>query len=138
MKPCFADTSYFVALVSPGDVNHKRANKLADVFRGPIVTSAYVIVEVGNFFSAPISRQKFKGFMDVVDSDPRTQIIPAASSLLRRAIDLFVARHDKAWSLTDCTSFIIMRDQGLRDALTADHHFEQAGFTVLLKNLSST
>lgn len=136
MKPCFADTSYFVALLSPNDLNHRRAHGLSGELRRPVVTSEYVVVEVGNFFSAPAVREKFKGFMGVVDMDQRTQIIPATSSLLRRAVDLFVGRRDKSWSLTDCTSFVIMQDQGLTDALTADHHFEQAGFHALLKAAS--
>ena len=42
-------------------------------------------------------------------------------------------RQDKNWSSVDCTSFAVMTERGLTDALTADHHFEQAGFTVLLK-----
>ena len=53
--------------------------------------------------------------------------------MLGRRIQLYETRPDKAWSLTDCMSFIVMRDGGLTEALTADHHFEQAGFTVLLK-----
>ena len=46
---------------------------------------------------------------------------------------LFAKRPDKEWSLTDCISFIVMQEYGLTEALTADHHFEQAGFTILLK-----
>jgi predicted nucleic acid-binding protein len=42
-------------------------------------------------------------------------------------------RHDKAWSLTDCTSFVVMRQHRLTEALTTDHHFEQAGFKMLLR-----
>jgi uncharacterized protein len=48
-------------------------------------------------------------------------------------LDLYRDRPDKAWSLTDCISFVVMADKGIRDALTADHHFEQAGFVALLK-----
>jgi predicted nucleic acid-binding protein len=44
---------------------------------------------------------------------------------------LFAARPDKAWSLTDCISFAVMRERGLSEALTGDHHFEQAGFRAL-------
>jgi predicted nucleic acid-binding protein len=48
-------------------------------------------------------------------------------------VDLYAERPDKGWSLTDCISFVVMRQQGITQALTGDHHFEQAGFTALLK-----
>jgi predicted nucleic acid-binding protein len=49
------------------------------------------------------------------------------------AWQLLARRPDKAWSLVDCASFIIMQERAITDALTTDHHFEQAGFTQLLK-----
>ena len=52
---------------------------------------------------------------------------------VQEAIELYNNRPDKSWSLTDCTSFILMRSRGITQALTADRHFEQAGFTALLK-----
>jgi len=42
-------------------------------------------------------------------------------------------RLDKDWSLCDAVSFILMREYGIEDALTSDHHFEQAGFRRLLE-----
>jgi len=48
---------------------------------------------------------------------------------------LYCRREDKNWSLTDCMSFVVMEDEDIEDVLTADHHFEQAGFVALLKEL---
>jgi predicted nucleic acid-binding protein len=61
------------------------------------------------------------------------QIVPASAELFNRALVLFTSRPDKEWSLTDCTSFVVMQEHGMTEALTADHHFEQAGFVALLK-----
>jgi predicted nucleic acid-binding protein len=55
-----------------------------------------------------------------------------SGSLLERGMELFRQRADKAWSLADCVSFVLMADQRLTDALTCDHHFVQAGFRALL------
>jgi uncharacterized protein len=46
---------------------------------------------------------------------------------------LYERRPDKSWSLTDCISFVVMQRDGISEALTGDHHFEQAGFVRLLK-----
>ena len=59
--------------------------------------------------------------------------MPASRRLFTRGLALYKERTDKEWSLTDCISFVIMRDLKLSAALTADRHFEQAGFMALLK-----
>ncbi|EKE25438.1 MAG: hypothetical protein ACD_5C00161G0004, partial [uncultured bacterium] len=46
---------------------------------------------------------------------------------------LYKRMADKDWSLTDCASFEIMKARGITEALAHDHHFEQAGFTALLR-----
>jgi hypothetical protein len=53
---------------------------------------------------------------------------------LKKLISLFKQRKDKEWGLVDCVSFIVMQNRGMTDALTADTHFQQAGFRPLLKN----
>jgi predicted nucleic acid-binding protein len=54
-------------------------------------------------------------------------------SIYQAGFELFASRPDKGWPLTDCISFVVMTERGLREALTADHHFEQAGFRPVFK-----
>jgi uncharacterized protein len=60
-------------------------------------------------------------------------IVPAERALMLDGLALYEARPDKEWSLTDCISFVVMKQQGILEAVTADRHFEQAGFVALLK-----
>lgn len=52
--------------------------------------------------------------------------------LFERAFDLYVKYQDKAWGLTDCVSFVVMREAGITQALTSDQHFQQAGFEAMM------
>jgi hypothetical protein len=133
MKACFGDTSYFLALLVPQDVNHEAACRGAAASRTPMVTAEYIVLEVGNFLSPRSTRALFESFLRALTADSRITIVPASSEPMRRGTELYIARRDKSWSLTDCISFEVMRQHGITDALTADHHFEQAGFTILLK-----
>jgi hypothetical protein len=92
-----------------------------------------VLVEVGNFFCRGKDRTVFQRLIENLSSAEDIEIIPASTDHFRQGFALFKSRPDKDWSLTDCISFIVMQDRGLGEALTADHHFEQAGFVVLLK-----
>lgn len=133
MKSCFADTSYFLALLIPKDINHAAASRWAAATRRPIVTSDFIVLEVANFLSASPARALFGGFYRTLENNPGTTLIRGSRDLFERASWLYVSRPDKQWSLTDCTSFEIMREHGIQDALTADRHFEQAGFNPILK-----
>ncbi len=58
-------------------------------------------------------------------------IVGGSDDLFRRGLKLYVERPDQTWSLTDCISFVVMEEHRIRDALTRDHHFEQAGFRAV-------
>lgn len=132
MKAHFGDTYYYLALLNPSDAGHAKARRISQQLAGPIVTSAWVIQELADGLAAPSTRTHFVRFITAIEADPNTEIIPADQVLWRRGLELYCSRTDKGWSLTDCLSFIIMRDRGITDALTADHHFTQAGFNTLL------
>jgi predicted nucleic acid-binding protein len=133
MTARFADTSYFLALLIPNDENHGAALTLASQWSGPLMTTDWVLVELANHLSPSRSRATFGQFVRALAGDRRMTIVSASGDLMRRGVELYDSRPDKEWSLTDCLSFIVMRDQRLTEALSADHHFEQAGFTLLMK-----
>jgi len=133
MNAAFADTSVLVAFLSVYDEHHALALNYMESFTGQIITTSLVLVELGNFLSKHPDRQAVSPFVHDLRTDPRVQIIPATDDLLDAGLALYADRPDKDWSLTDCISFVVMQRQNLTDAFTADHHFEQAGFRILLK-----
>lgn len=132
MKPIFADTSFYIALVSPRDVHHPDALAYMRNHRGRVTTTDYVLIEVGNWLSRTDDRPSFIALMRQLEADPELTVLPGSRDLFAQGYELYKARADKAWSLTDCISFVVMQQMGLSEALTADRHFGQAGFTVLL------
>ncbi len=66
-------------------------------------------------------------------NDAMVTIIPFSSGRLQQALSMYRKYKDKSWSLTDCDSMLAMRQNGIQEALTSDHHFEQAGFIKLLR-----
>jgi predicted nucleic acid-binding protein len=132
MNSVFADTFYFLALVNRRDKAHRRCVAFSQASDRPVVTTTWVLLELGDALRRGRDRAAFSALVADIANDPDTGVIPADQALFERALELFAARPDKEWSLTDCTSFVVMQEQGLTEALTTDHHFNQAGFTALL------
>lgn len=133
MTGCFADTFYFLALLSPGDRAHQRAVALTARLPRPLVTTSWVLTEVADAMAGTRSRAAFIVLLSELRADPDVELIPPDPILFELGIDLYSRRPDKAWSLTDCISFVVMTQRQITDALTGDHHFEQAGFRALLR-----
>jgi uncharacterized protein len=133
MSDRFADTYFFIALLFENDEAHAEAQAWAANLSGRLYTSVWVLTEVADALAVPGRRQRFLPLLQFLRASPSVTIVPVEPPLFDRGATLYDQRPDKAWSLTDCISFIIMQDHILRDALTGDHHFEQAGFNVLMK-----
>ena len=135
MSKVFLDTSYAVALSSPADENHERAVELAEQLEASssyFVTTRAILPEIGNALSKIRYRAAAVRLLTALENDPKVEIVPASDDLYRRALEMYRDRLDKEWGLIDCMSFVVMSEQGLTDALTADNHFRQAGFRALL------
>lgn len=131
MKSAFVDTSFYLALLVPGDRRHNEAVELSNAFHGRRITSEFVLCELGALLSAPRNRALFLEFLRLLDASASTDVLPATQVDFRAGLTLFSTRPDKEWSLTDCISFALMSCSGITSALAFDHHFEQAGFRLL-------
>ena len=129
----FADTFTLIAWLNPRDNAHAVVAAYLDGFTGRLVTTEWVLMELADALSAPTARSTAVAFLRAVRADALFEVIGYDQAVYRAGFDLFAARPDKGWSLTDCISFAVMTERGLSDALTADHHFEQAGFRAVFK-----
>jgi uncharacterized protein len=132
MRPVFGDAFYFVAWLNRFDQHHSKAVEFARRYTGEIVTTRFVLVETADALASSL-RVKARSFIDIIETDSANIIVRKEPDLFRKGLALYGERLDKHWTLTDCISFIVMDELDLTDALTGDHHFEQAGFNALLK-----
>jgi len=133
----FLDTAYAIALVSPEDKWHSKAVALAQDTQARklrMLTTQAIVLEIGNALSKPRLRPAAVELLTSILTDTRIEIVALIPALIRQAFGLFQQRPDKNWGMTDCTSFVVMKERAVHGALTTDEHFEQAGFTALLRH----
>jgi hypothetical protein len=128
----FADTFYFLAILNPRDSNHALARQASATLSGKLITTLYVLTEVGDALAAPSDRKRFLALLETLGTDPEVLLVPASDDLFHGGVSLYRQRPDKDWPLSDCLSFVVMQEHGIVDALTGDLHFRQAGFRPLL------
>lgn len=134
MKTVFADTFYFLALVNSADQGHAKAVAYTSANTFRLVTTDWVLVELADGLAkSPRGRVEFLATRADLQKDSGALIVQSNQMLMEEGISLYAQRSDKQWSLTDCISFVVMQRDGITEALTGDHHFEQAGFVALLK-----
>ena len=132
----FLDTAYAIALSSPYDEHHEKASSLAEHLeadRTRLITTRAVLLEIGNALSKRRYREASIILIESLEQDSNVEIIPVTEELYERGFELYRQRRDKEWGITDCISFVVMRERGLIEALTTDEDFEQAGFIALLR-----
>jgi predicted nucleic acid-binding protein len=129
----FVDTYALIAWLNPRDDAHPVVREYLESYSGRLVTSEWVLMEVADALAAPHARLTVIEFLLSVRADPNYEIVPCEHEVYQPGFEWFSTHRDKKWSLTDCISFAIMRERELTDALTADHHFSQAGFNAVFE-----
>ena len=133
MKTVFADSFFFLALVNAHDEAHEKAIRACQQTDQILVTTGWVITEVADGLSRVPNRAQVSEFLNALKNDPEVEIILPSRELFEMGLELYSKYGDKGWTLTDCISFVAMKEEGISDALTGDPHFAQAGFNILLK-----
>ena len=132
----FADTWFYVAFIDARDLNHEIVQRYADSLTTVQVTTRWVLAELANFASVGSGRSVVAGLIRQLENHSHVRIIGESDGLFHRGLALYERRPDKEWSLTDCISFVVMEDEGIREALTNDHHFTQAGYVAVFADAS--
>lgn len=138
MSKLFVDTSGWGNLVDRSQPFHPLAATLYRLARQQnhkIITTNYIMAELVALLTSPLrlTRPQIITFVESLRQSPYIEILHIDAETDTKAWQLLSSREDKNWSLVDCSSFVVMQQKNITEALTNDYHFEQAGFVRLLK-----
>ncbi|MBI5814960.1 MAG: type II toxin-antitoxin system VapC family toxin [Nitrospinae bacterium] len=136
MRRVFADTCFRIAILDENDRLHEAAHEASKLLKNAVIfTSELVLVELANHFASKgaMFRMAVVRVIERIQNSPNSRVVYQTKSLFTGAVELYRSRNDKGWSLADCSSMEIMKDYGITECLSHDSHFEQAGFTALLR-----
>ncbi|MGL4513301.1 MAG: type II toxin-antitoxin system VapC family toxin [Lacipirellulaceae bacterium] len=131
----FIDTGWFVASVDPNDQFHRAAlATVAELRQRGVryVTTDYVLEETATLLRARRRTHVVARLFAKVFASEDIAVVWMTPERFSEVAGFFHRHGDKAWSFTDCFSFVVMRERGMASALAADAHFRQAGFETLL------
>jgi predicted nucleic acid-binding protein len=128
----FLDTWFILALLNARDADHAEAKRLLPRIRAAatLVTTDAILLEACNGL-AKYNRTGAAQFARACYTDARFDVVAVERGLIQSALRQYEGVSDKGWGLTDCLSFIVMREHEIQLVATRDHHFRQAGFITL-------
>jgi hypothetical protein len=128
----FIGTGFVIALINERDRYHEQAQALADQYDGqPMLITDAVFLEIGNALAHGFKAEAGKIIANFLASD-EVKVVRLSTELFDKAFALYQKYQDKEWSLVDCISFVVMRQEKISRALAFDQHFAQAGFEALM------
>ena len=139
MADFFVDISGWAALIDTTERQHTEASdwyERARQQKRKLVTTNYVLTELVSLLISPLHmpRSLIISSIEGLTASPYIEVVHIDPAFHAQAWRLLIQCRDKDWSLVDCSSFVLMQQYGITEAITTDHHFEQAGFIRLLKS----
>jgi hypothetical protein len=131
----FVDTVFWLALMNGADQYHRAAVQLRPILLKcrEIYTTTAILAEVANSLRSVTHRHLAVKLLEELTKDQAVTVVEMSREVFHAGFEEYKKHSDKAWSLTDSISFVVMRQQSLVNALTADQHFVQAGFSALMR-----
>ena len=127
----FIDTSAFYAALVPEDRYHGAARTiLGDLEReGPVlVSSSFVVLETASLLQARIGIEATRRFHE--SFVPLIELEWIREGIYQRSMAALLAASRRLVSLTDWSSFEVMRGRGIQRAFAFDSHFTEQGFVL--------
>jgi predicted nucleic acid-binding protein len=131
MERAFVDTSAWFAYANRHDPDHTRIRNMLRTFQGRLVTSNFILDETVTLCLYRLGHQVAATVGEVLLDPTVVDLIRLTLDDEQRAWALFLARPDKTYSYTDCTSFVLMRRLRLPRAIALDADFQREGFVLL-------
>ena len=134
MRSIFLDTSALFAMASRGETWHMQSRHAFDRLMrdgSMLVTTELVMGELHALALSRVGPEHALGLVERLGASARIQMAPADGTVRERGLSLLRTRPGRRYSLTDATSFVVMRDLGIDTAFTLDADFAAEGFTVL-------
>ena len=132
----FIDTSGFYALLVSNDIHHHKAVKVLKELTSKsceFITTDYILDESVTLLRARRVTGQIARLFEIVDDSSYVSLEWVGPERFERARMYFAQYTEHDFSFTDCTSFVLMRELGIHSALTGDKHFNEAGFTAILR-----
>lgn len=136
MNAVFVDTMGWFSLLNRRDAWHGRAREIMhqlSLAKTPLLTTDYVADETATLLKVRGANHAIDGFFELLDTSHALTMTMIGAARFSAARDMFLRRTDHGYSFTDVTSFVVMSELGIREALTHDSHFIEAGFVRLLE-----
>jgi uncharacterized protein len=134
-REVFVDTSVLYALIDKRDSVHRAAREVvASLVQAGrrLVVSDYVVAESVNLANARGGSTVARRVLDLIEQSAGVRMEWIGTDRFELTKTFFRKHADHGYSFTDCTSFVLMRQLRLAEALTTDRHFVEAGFRSLL------
>lgn len=135
MREVFADACYWVAMIHPKDELHDAAIQAKDNLGNCVLlTTDEVLTEFLTLMGTrgQMFRRNAAETVRTLMNNPNIRILPQTRDSFIQAMKRYEQNQDKKYSLVDCASMNAMDNANITEVLTHDHHFKQAGYTILM------